>query len=179
MNASSRWFLTERIILCKINAISGWGIETFYLVTKNSIWGSYNSLSWCRHDSVAHATWHHSSHLPRINNSCYMLFEQPSSGRFHATPCVSSYLWFPSHDLLALTKSTHCHFSPRSEGTNASSSSSSNLNSWCIPHNVLSVTKSPVWRLSSRIPQALSHSSDHPKLWRFLLQKWSFSHEYH
>ena len=28
--------LTERIILCKINAISGWGIETFYLVTRNT-----------------------------------------------------------------------------------------------------------------------------------------------
>ena len=29
-------FLTERIILCKINTISGWGLETFYLDTKNS-----------------------------------------------------------------------------------------------------------------------------------------------
>ena len=28
---------------------------------------------------------------------------------------------------------------------------------------------------SSRIPQALSYSSDHPKLWIFLLQKWSFA----
>ena len=39
------------------------------------------------------------------NDNCYLLFEQLSSGHFHATPCVSSYLWFPSHDLLALTKS--------------------------------------------------------------------------
>ena len=27
--------MTERIILCKINTISGWGTETFYLDTKN------------------------------------------------------------------------------------------------------------------------------------------------
>ena len=47
------------------------------------------------------------------NNSCYLLFEQPSSGHFHATPRISSYLWFPSHDLLAFAKSTHCHFSPK------------------------------------------------------------------
>ena len=51
----------------------------------------------------------------------------------------------------------------RSEGTNASSCSSSYLHSWCIPHNLLSVAKSPVWRLSSRILQAISYSSDHPK----------------
>ena len=25
------------------------------------------------------------------NNSCYLLFEQPSSGHFHTTPCISSY----------------------------------------------------------------------------------------
>ena len=56
-------------------------------------------------------------------------------------------------------KSSHCYFSPWSEGTNASSSSSSCLHSWCIPHNLRFVTKSPVWRLSSRIP----YSSDHPK----------------
>ena len=43
---------------------------------------------------------------PRNNDSCYLLFEQPFSGHFHATPCVSSYLWFPSHDLLAFTKSS-------------------------------------------------------------------------
>ena len=42
---------------------------------------------------------------PRNNNSCYLLFEQPYSGHFHITPCVSSYLWVPSHDLLAFTKS--------------------------------------------------------------------------
>ena len=29
-----------RIILCKINAISEWGIEIFYLVTKNTNLGS-------------------------------------------------------------------------------------------------------------------------------------------
>ena len=63
------------------------------------------------------------------NDNCYLLFEQPSSGHFHATPCVSSYLWFPSHDLLTFTKSTHSHFSPRSEETNASSSCSSYLHS--------------------------------------------------
>ena len=63
------------------------------------------------------------------NDNCYLLFEQPSSGHFHASTCVSSYLWFPSHDLLALTKSTHGHFSPRLEGTNASSISSSYLRS--------------------------------------------------
>ena len=66
---------------------------------------------------------------PRNNNSCYLLFQQLSSGHFHATPCILSYLWFPSHDLLAFTKSTHCHFFPRSEGTNAYSSSSSYLHS--------------------------------------------------
>ena len=41
---------------------------------------------------------------PKNNNSCYLLFEQPSSGHFHATPCVSSYLCSPSHDFLASTK---------------------------------------------------------------------------
>ena len=100
---------------------------------------------------------------PRNNNSCYLLFEQPSSGHFHATPFVSSYLWFPSYDLSAFTKSTHCRFSPKIRRNYAPSSSSSYLHSWCIPHNLLSVTKSPVWRLSSRILQAISHSSDHPK----------------
>ena len=30
----------ERIILCEINAIIGWGIETFYLITKNANLGS-------------------------------------------------------------------------------------------------------------------------------------------
>ena len=89
------------------------------------------------------------------NDNCYLLFEQPSSGHLHATPCVSSYLWFPSHDLLALNNSTHCHFSPSLEGTNASSSSSSYLHSCCSPHNLCFVTKSPVCRLSSRIRQAL------------------------
>ena len=98
---------------------------------------------------------------PKNNNSCYLLFEQPSSGHFHAT-CASSYLCSPSRNLLASTKSTHCHLSPRSEETNASSSSSSCLHSWCSPHNLGFVTKSPVCRLSSRIPQALSYSSDHP-----------------
>ena len=82
---------------------------------------------------------------PRNNDSCYLLFEQPFSGHFQATPCASSYLWFPSHDLLALTKSTHCHFSSRLKGTNASSSSSSYLHSWCSPHDSRSVTKSPLW----------------------------------
>ena len=51
---------------------------------------------------------------PKNNNSCYLLFEQPSSGHFYTTPCISSYLCFPSHDFLASTKSTHCHFSPKS-----------------------------------------------------------------
>ena len=100
---------------------------------------------------------------PRNNNSWYLPFEQPSSGHFHSTPCVSSYLWFPSHDLLAFTKSTTVTSHLRSEGTNASSSSSSYLYSWCIPYNLLTVTKSPVWRLSSRILKAISYSSDHPK----------------
>ena len=81
---------------------------------------------------------------PRNNDSYYLLFEQPFSGQFHATACASSYLWFPSHDLLALTKSTHCHFSSRLKGTNASSSSSY-LHSWCSPHDSRFVTKSPVW----------------------------------
>ena len=40
------------------------------------------------------------------NNCCYLLFEQPASHHFHATPCVSSYLCFPSHNFLASTKST-------------------------------------------------------------------------
>ena len=92
---------------------------------------------------------------PKNNVNFCLLFEQPSSGHFHATPCVSSYLCTHSHDLLASTKSTHCYFSPRSEGTNASSSSSSCLHSWWFLHNLLFVTTSPVWRLSSRIPQAL------------------------
>ena len=52
---------------------------------------------------------------PRNNDSCYLLFEQPFSSHFHGTPCVSSYLWFLSHDLLAFTKSPHCQFSPRSK----------------------------------------------------------------
>ena len=30
----------ERIMLCKIYAISGWGIETLYLITKNANLGS-------------------------------------------------------------------------------------------------------------------------------------------
>ena len=34
-----KWFLTERIILCKINTISRWGIKTFYLDTKNTNFG--------------------------------------------------------------------------------------------------------------------------------------------
>ena len=89
------------------------------------------------------------------NDNCYLLFKQPSSSHFHAIPCVSSSLWFPSHDLLVLTKSIHGHFSPRLEGSNISSSSSSYLRSWCSPHNLCFVTKSPVCRLSSRIPQAL------------------------
>ena len=35
-----KWFLTERIILSKINEISGWVIQTFYLVTKNTNLGA-------------------------------------------------------------------------------------------------------------------------------------------
>ena len=66
---------------------------------------------------------------PRNKDSCYLLFELLFSSHFHATPCISSYLWFPPHDLLAFTKSTHCPFSPRSEGTNACSSSSSYIHS--------------------------------------------------
>ena len=31
----------QRIILCKIYAISGWGIETFYLIKNNSNLGSF------------------------------------------------------------------------------------------------------------------------------------------
>ena len=81
----------------------------------------------------------------RNNDCCYLLFEQPFSGHLHATPCASSYLWFPSHYILALTKSTHCHFSSRLKGTNASSSSSSYLHSWCSPHDSRLVTKWPVW----------------------------------
>ena len=95
---------------------------------------------------------------PRNNDSCYLLFEQPSSDHFHAAPGASSYLWFPSHDLLALTKSTHSHFSSRLKGTNASSSSSSYLYSWCSPHNSRFVTKSPVWN-SHHECRKLSYSS--------------------
>ena len=52
------------------------------------------------------------------------------------------------------------------------------LHSWCFPHNLHFVTKSPVCRLSSRMPQALSYLSDHPrKTLKFLLQKWSFSYK--
>ena len=96
------------------------------------------------------------------------------SCRFHATPCASSFLCSPSHDFLASTKSTRCYFSPRSKGTNASSSSSSCLHSWCIPHNFCFVTKSPVWRLSSRILQALSYSSDHPKTLKIFIAEMEF-----
>ena len=102
-----------------------------------------NSLS----EGVAHATCIVLLTTLKNNDNCYLLFEQPSSGHFHATSCVSSYLWFPSHDLLARTKSTHCHFSARLEGTNASYSSSSYLHSWCAPQNLCFVTKSPVCRL--------------------------------
>ena len=55
---------------------------------------------------------------PRSNNSCYLLFEQPSSGHFHATPCVSSYLWFPSHDLLLIIRSNLPYLSPSKPGMN-------------------------------------------------------------
>ena len=63
---------------------------------------------------------------PRNNNSCYLLFEQPSSFHFHATPCAlilplipfsrpplcyqanssQDYPW-ESHHLLALSKSVY------------------------------------------------------------------------
>ena len=40
-----------RIIVSKINALSGWGIETFYLVTKKKQFGIINnSFNWCGHD---------------------------------------------------------------------------------------------------------------------------------
>ena len=44
----------------------------------------------------------------------------------------------------ANTSSRVLYFSPRSEGTNATSSFSSCLHSGCIPHNLRLVTKSPV-----------------------------------
>ena len=91
--------------------------------------------------TVVHATWHRPSCHSQEQRNCYLLFEQPSSGHVHTTPCVSSYLWFASHDLLAFTKSTHCHFSHRSEGTNASSSASSYHRSSSPSHDFLSVTK--------------------------------------
>ena len=53
--------------------------------------------------------------------------------------------------------------SPTRQQTHDSSSTSYYLHLWCIPHNLCFVTKSPVWRLSSRILQAFSYSSDHPK----------------
>ena len=110
--------------------------------------------------------------------TCYMAwFFSPVPGTTTANICSSSNLLvatFMQHlvshptsgSLLTtssplpspLTVTSHL----RSEGTNASSSSS-HLYSWCIPHNLLSVTKSPVWRLSSRILQAISYSSDLPK----------------
>ena len=37
---SKKQFLIERTILCKVYAISGWGIETFYLIKTNSNFGS-------------------------------------------------------------------------------------------------------------------------------------------
>ena len=107
-------------------------------------------------------------------NNYYLLFEQPSSCRFHATSCVSSYLCSPSHELFASTKSTRCYFSKRSEGTNPSSSSSYCLHSWCIPHNLRFVTKLPVWRLSSRILQAFSYSSDHPRTLKIFIAEMEF-----
>ena len=111
---------------------------------------------------------------PKNGNNYYLLFEQPSSGHCHATPCVSSYLWSPSHDFLAFTKSSRHYISPRSEGTYATSSSSSCLHSWCIPHNLRFVTKSPVWRLSSRIRQAISYSSDHSRTLKIFIAEMEF-----
>ena len=74
------------------------------------------------HDIILLAT-------PKNSNNYQLLFEQPSSGYFHATPCISSDLWSPSHDLLAspslLTVTSH----QRSVGINASSSCSSCLHS--------------------------------------------------
>ena len=54
----------------------------------------------------------------------------------------------------ANTSSRVLYFSPRSKVTNTSFSSSSCLHSWCIPHNLRFVTKSPVWKLSSWILQS-------------------------
>ena len=54
------------------------------------------------------------------------------------------------------------------------SSSDSYLHSWCMPHNLRFVTKSPVWRLSSRILQAFSYSSDHPKTLKIFIAEMEF-----
>ena len=47
---------------------------------------------------------------PKNGNNYLLLFEQPSSGLFHATSYVSSYLCSHSHDFLASTKSTLSYF---------------------------------------------------------------------
>ena len=113
----------------------------------------------------------------RNNDSCYLLFEQPFSSHFHATPCVSSYLWFLFHDLLAFTKSSHCHFSPRSKEL-----------THLLALLLISIRYAFLTTYAS-LPSHLSENSHHEyfklshthqiilELWRFLFQRWNFSYE--
>ena len=46
---------------------------------------------------------------PKNGNNYYLLFEQPSSRRFHATSCVSSSLCSSSQNFCSSSKSTSCN----------------------------------------------------------------------
>ena len=84
------------------------------VLLSNSWWCCIQFYDWI-HDDVAHATWRRSSHLSQEQQQLLSALRATFySGHFHATPCVSSYLCSPSHDFLASTQSTHCHFSPKS-----------------------------------------------------------------
>ena len=87
---------------------------------------------------------------PRNNDSCNLLFEQPFSSHFHTTPCISSYLWLLSHDLLAFTKSSHCHFSPRSK----------ELTPLRLAHHFISIRNVFITTYAS-LPSHLSENSHH------------------
>ena len=78
----------------------------------------------------------------------------------------------------ANTSSRVLYLSPRPEGTNASSGTSSYLHSWCTSHDLRNVTKSLCWELSSRTNSMFSHAHHFIlRSWRILLQKLTFSFE--
>ena len=146
----------------------------------------YKSPEKAPHTWLLHVFWKSTTHLAITITSllkkcgtCHM------ASFFSALPGTTTAVICSSSNLLVATSTQHLASHPtsgsllttssplpstltvtshlRSEGTNAFSSSSSYLHSWCIPHNLHSVTKSPVWRLSLWILQAISYSSDHPK----------------